>query len=101
MMKSIRPIDANALIEWLDKYYDSEKFTVGRFCNMVKDMPTIEARPEQKRGKWIMENIVLTSNPPQYRWHCSECGRMVHWFTSEVLTDFCPNCGARMEGDTE
>lgn len=55
-----------------------------------------ERRQKRKRGKWIRENIVLTSNPPQYQWHCSECGRMVHWFTAEVLTDFCPSCGADM-----
>lgn len=62
-----------------------------------------ERRQERKRGKWIRENIVLTSNPPQYQWHCSECGRMVHWFTAEVLTDFCPSCGAdmRKDGDGE
>lgn len=50
----------------------------------------------ERRGKWIKENIVLTSNPPQYQWHCSECGRIVHWFTKEVLTNYCPNCGAKM-----
>ena len=38
----MRLIDADALIKWLDNYYDSEKFTVGHICNMVKDMPTIE-----------------------------------------------------------
>lgn len=55
------------------------------------------AQPERKTGKWIRENIVLTSNPPQYQWHCSECGRLVHWFSAEILTDFCPNCGCKME----
>ena len=48
-----RLIDADALIKWLDNYYDSEKFTVGYISNMVKDMPTIE---ERKKGKWIERN---------------------------------------------
>lgn len=61
----------------------------------------VSAQSERKKGKWIRENIVLTSNPPQYMWHCSECGKMVHWFTTEVLTDFCPNCGADMRGEQD
>lgn len=58
-------------------------------------------KPERKRGKWIRENIVLTSDPPQYQWHCSECGRLVRWFSAEILTDFCPNCGADMRGEKD
>ena len=42
----MRLIDADALIKWLDNYYDSEKFTVGHIYNMIKDMPTIEAEPQ-------------------------------------------------------
>lgn len=68
-------------------------------CQFLANLMTVleaQMAPARKKGKWIRENIVLTSNPPQYQWHCSECGRMVHWFTAEVLTDFCPNCGADM-----
>ena len=68
----------------------------------LKHLPSAQAiEPERKKGKWIRENVVLTSNPPQYKWHCSECGRMVHWFTSAVLTDYCPSCGADMRGDSD
>lgn len=61
----------------------------------IKALPS--AQPERKRGKWVKENIVLTSNPPQYMWHCSVCGKLMHWFNDSVLTSFCPNCGAEME----
>lgn len=65
------------------------------FREMIKDEPTIEV-PQRMRGKWVKENMVLTSNPPQYQWHCSECGKTMYGYSAEILTDFCPNCGADM-----
>lgn len=50
-----------------------------------------------KTGKWIKENMVLTSNLSQYRWHCSECGICVYGYSSSILTPYCPNCRAKME----
>ena len=54
---------------------------------MFKDVPAVEL----KTGKWIDEQ--------QDRWiyaKCSEC-LTVH----DVKTNYCPNCGARMEGKDE
>ena len=61
----------------------------------IEDLPAADVW-EATRGKWIKENIVLTTDPPQYRWHCSECGVIKYWFDDSVLTNFCPNCGAKM-----
>ena len=39
--------------------------------------------------------------PPEYhgRHICSECGRMAReWKMHEILTDYCPHCGAKMDG---
>jgi len=66
---------------------------------MIQDAPTIEPR---KKGKWLPDN----NNPYEIRFVCSECK------TSEVVPtigftkykpiwDFCPNCGADMEGQDE
>jgi hypothetical protein len=59
----------------------------------IKSLPSAEP----KKGKWIKENIVLTSNPPQYVWHCSECGNPERGFSIHILTNHCPACGAKME----
>lgn len=32
-------------------------------------------------------------------WHCSNCGGLVSG--AETRFDYCPNCGARMDGDAE
>ena len=64
------------------------------YAEKIKKLPSA-----QRKGKWIRENIVLTSTPPQYQWHCSGCGRLARGFSTEILTDFCPNCGAKMRGE--
>ena len=77
------------------EYWDDES----DFCalNRPSAQPTIDA-VEVVHGEWIKENIVLTSDPPQYQWHCSECRRISRGFASEVLTNYCLNCGAKMDG---
>lgn len=52
-----------------------------------------------RHGKWIKENIVLTSLPPKSRWHCSGCGSINDGYDESVLTPYCPNCGAKMDAD--
>lgn len=81
----------------VDVYEDIAKNRLETWIDLI---PTADVM-ERKKGQWIRENIVLTSNPPQYQWHCSECGKMVHWFTTGVLTNFCPNCGADMRKEKE
>lgn len=84
-------IDAmcNACSDWCDE----------GVCKKVSAIGNLSSA--QRKGKWIRENIVLISTPPQYQWHCSGCGRLVRGFSTEILTDFCPNCGARMEKGEE
>ena len=56
---------------------------------LSKKMPTVEER----KGKW---NKVQRTIRPWKAFRCSECKHM-----NEFLADFCPNCGARMEGIDE
>lgn len=64
----------------------------------IDNAPTIDAEPV-RHGKWIKENIVLTSLPPKRRWHCSECGSIRDGYDETVLTPYCPHCGAKMDGE--
>lgn len=47
------------------------------------------AEPERKAGEW---------NWAGFNIECSECGFMPNFYSAEPLYNFCPNCGARMEG---
>ena len=96
-----RLIDADALME-----YCSNQKTKTISNNDIARFPTVQAaRPT---GEWIFEET------DEYkRTYCSVCGvsapfvcvsddhygRRCHGETRK--TKFCPNCGARMKGDTE
>ena len=58
----------------------------------------IKALEEQKTGKWIgIEYEGYADGNPVYDvYECSSCG-YVHNGESDTLSDYCPDCGAKME----
>ena len=58
----------------------------------MKELPSVQ--PERKTGKWIVDGVRFKGG---HDWmHCSECGRET-LNTPIERTNYCPNCGARME----
>lgn len=58
---------------------------------------------ERKTGKWERHNTYHgddTSGFVDPDWRCSECGKnaLVNEYMMYDLTEFCPNCGAKMNG---
>lgn len=54
------------------------------------------AQPERKKGHWIEINDSYN----RISGKCSVCGWESHMYEDDVVgMDFCPNCGARMDGD--
>ena len=51
----------------------------------INSIPIADVRPVV-RGRWLI-------NPDGYYPYCSACGQEPQ---GRVLTDYCPNCGARM-----
>lgn len=67
----------------------------------VKDLPSAE-----RVGHWIDGEDVPNRNPYLHILgikFCSECLNEAYWDTDygQQLFDFCPYCGARMEGEKE
>lgn len=62
---------------------------VEKALETIKDMPTVEAEPV-KHGMWKAEVI------------CSKCGfiRQKTRSGNLMVGRYCPNCGAKMDGDT-
>ena len=78
----MRLIDADAL--WMDIIHSMD------YCDdilgIIEQQPTIE---ERKTGKWEDNNNI---------WMCNKCGKWIDILQGDADMNFCPNCGARMEG---
>lgn len=110
-MNEVRLIDANALKERLKKLKakaDNKKYEQGLqdaidcyFPQIIDDAPTVDVQ-SVKHGQWIIDYAEGTNI---YHAHCSECGKeptrnIGGDYYIDKLSDFCPNCGAMMGGDS-
>lgn len=86
MTDKVRLIDANALKKDLTRFYDNE--VTAR--ELIDEQPTIEVQPV-KHARW---EICCDGYYP----YCSNCKNEPQ---GREMTDFCPNCGARMDGDSD
>lgn len=96
-----RLVDANALTEHLTKCIEQSKglmrsVFVAIKC-FVEQMPTVEA-VEAVHGRWEREH-------DGGRFVCSNCRsvkvsyEMLSFFISTGRWKYCPNCGAKMDGE--
>lgn len=80
-------IDAVKQREWLTE--DAKEILE----EVLTQLPS--AQPERKTGRWIPHE---DEDGEHYGDKCSECGE---WYVMPYgKTNFCPNCGADMKGDT-
>ena len=87
----MRLIDADALIPKGTKVTDD----VIAVHNAIKNAPTIEAEPV-RHGYWENAN----GRPKTYIRKCSVCGKEAYFCGRGCSYKFCPNCGAKMDGDS-
>lgn len=67
-------------------------------ADIINEQPTADVQ-EVKRGYWIPERDPDENNRIQC-FHCSVCDDDFHYIGAFVATKYCPNCGARMDGDS-
>lgn len=62
----------------------------------IKELPS--AQPQCTKGRWLRKESDLS-----WWYECSECGEspLFDPYENEVLTRFCPWCGADMRGEEE
>ena len=64
------------------------------YADKIKALPSADVVPV-RRGFWIIGGIVPAQNVIG-NWKCSLCRG-----TSLRDSDYCPNCGAKMDGDAD
>lgn len=67
--------------EWFENRYSADD--IGDF---IREQPTVDAVPVM-HGRWIPVHSEIAV--------CSICGHV----TGGLLTNYCPNCGAKMDGE--
>lgn len=56
---------------------------------LIDETPTVE---ERKHGHWVRHNNIIA---------CSECIWDMYWEEGNTELNYCPNCGAIMDGEPE
>lgn len=100
---SMRLIDADALLESGISaeygYNDNGLLLIPMrdVTNSIRNAPTIDAEPV-RHGRWLYNYYPTVwyghGEPPE--WVCSECEERAY-----NTYDYCPNCGAKMDGEAD
>lgn len=96
-----RPINAYELAERVRNSMDynphdvaivarNHKFEHEHFLRMIAEMPTLP----MKHGEWV--RIEKGTDDIDQYWICSKCGDYTYF-----ETNYCPNCGCKMDGGKE
>ena len=93
----MRLIDADEAIINFGFEWDDILPTRDEFVEFIKKQPTIAVEPV-KHGRWIDAYPDIEPNPMFMYGICSECG--FEQGISKYL-NYCPNCGANMDGECE
>ena len=81
----------------LDAPYDPEWFTrlaarQFEILKIIHDAPTVDA-VEVVHGEWV-----VCGDGEYVPFICSACGKTTSWYHAQTA-NYCPNCGAKMDGD--
>ena len=63
----------------------------------IEALPAADVAPVV-HGRWILER---EPNGKPYCFHCSVCDSDYHCIGIVVASDYCPNCGAKMDGGAD
>ena len=71
----------------------------------INNQPTVDAVPV-RHGKWIKGSETKRVKENRYgvlfdAYYCSACESEAYWDSDygQILFHYCPNCGARMDGE--
>lgn len=97
-----RLIDADELIQIFEadeKALADREFQLAAIgaANTVRKMPTVDAE-QVRHSKWIPKIVKICGVEHDFGMKCERCGAdALNAEGDDFLTDYCPNCGARMD----
>lgn len=95
----MRLIDADKLKSELfdaDWMMDNDEHMVEK---IIERQPTVDAEPV-RHGRWKIDTVWTFNSfePEIVEEKCSLCGRYVQRYRTQSPNNYCPNCGAKMDG---
>lgn len=107
--------------DWLLREYDRQhKGVPGKARKIMETAPAADVVSRDCYNRLLAENDELRKvrpvvhghyigeydgyadgNPVYDMWYCSECGCFFEDWDEKPTYNFCPNCGARMDGDVD
>ena len=84
-----------------DTLYDADAITMSG-VKILNQFPAADVIPV-RHGRWILGYVEPGYFTPggNRPWICSECEKVISWMLGEPLENYCPNCGAKMDGGAE
>ena len=96
-------IERESLVADFERCNDqNEKWTPQRVKTLILRQPTADVAPV-RHGQWDGEGDGYADGELVIDvWYCSRCGHCIDDGTDDPydLPNYCPNCGAKMDGDT-
>lgn len=104
-MNENKKTDREKLIELLNEFFDGEEdggfvlYFTDSECEIIADYLLSHGVTFEKQGEWETDKEDLDWGNSLKRKHCTNCGKRPHFDREKrefILSDYCPNCGARM-----
>ena len=83
---------------------DTQLDLLKKVAQWIIDTPTIDPESLRAQGEWVGEADGYADGELVYDvWYCSECNYCIDDGTDDpdLLSNYCPNCGAKMKGGTD
>ena len=89
-------ISRGALIDQLERLATHEndwrQSCILGIVHTINNAPAVDPESLRPKGRWVKTN-------PSWKPRCSACGEYhLHSWADCVKCNYCPNCGAKMEG---
>ena len=98
----MRQIDADTLWEVFENagWWDNADRDVAQ--DLLDKAPTVDAEPV-RHGRWKIDTVWTFNSfePEIVEEKCSLCGRYVQRYRTQSPNNYCPNCGAKMDGGAD
>lgn len=100
-----KAIKEQRFVFWKDDVINNERVVLTCYKDLedvVRSIPAADVAPVA-HGNWISWEEADNFIPSARRHECSVCHDAAQVLVNglELLSDYCPNCGARMDGDRE